>query len=222
MSSVDAPTASAPQPPVSLPAAQSGTHSKTELLTILNIPLQLVRDPGNPDRSESGLRLNYRKYQACINAIQTLASMVTAGKWSGRRPSETELVELFASKSMWHSHFKKLFSRVPQYPQMQKWLKGEEDAPDDYDIWGVEKTNYTFKDLSTWLEEKERKGKGKAAKEKKGKTKREEKKRKVKDDKGKDGDDTERDGSGDTGRDGKGKKGEKGSKKHNTRSSGGK
>jgi hypothetical protein len=146
--------------------------------------------------------------------------MVTEGTWIGKRPSETEIVELFASKSMWHSHFKKFFSKVPQYPLMQKWLKGEEDAPEDFEIWGEEKTSYNFKDLSTWLEEKAKKGKGKAEKERRGKNK------EGREGKGKGRDDKEKKEDDNGGTEEKGKKKKKkdenSSKKHNTRSSGGK
>jgi hypothetical protein len=121
--------------PTSQPAAQSQTLSKTELLTLLNIPQQLARDSGSQECGEQGLRFNYQKYQACLNAVHKLGQMVKDGQWPGRKPSETEVVELFVSKSMWYSHFKKLFSKVPRYPQMQKWLKGGEDAPEEYELW---------------------------------------------------------------------------------------
>ena len=53
---------------------------------------------------------------------------------------------------------------------MQMWLEEGDNAPDDMELWGMEKTSYTFNDLAEYLESQDRmkakKGKGK---EKKGK-----------------------------------------------------
>lgn len=44
---------------------------------------------------------------------------------------------------------------------MVEWLENGPDKPDDVDVWGVEKSNYTFKDLIDYLEQAKGKGKGK-------------------------------------------------------------
>ena len=66
---------------------------------------------------------------------------------------------------------KKLFSKIAQYPDMQKWLRGDDDAHPSYDIWGEEKGSYTWGDLAQWLEEKGKNGKTKQGKVKEGKKK---------------------------------------------------
>ncbi|KAM6492665.1 hypothetical protein JOM56_012389 [Amanita muscaria] len=137
--------------------AYGGILSRIEIISLLKIPQQLVRDFGIKEHQDVGMKFQYRKYQACLAATQTLSSMVAAGTWPGRRPSDTDIVELFVSKSMWHSHFKKMFSRIPRFPLMQKWLRGDDDAPDDLTVWGEERTIYTFKDLSVWLDRMEKK-----------------------------------------------------------------
>ena len=73
-----------------------------------------------------------------------------------------ELVELFVSKSFWHSHVNKYCSQVSDHPLMVEWLENGEDKPFDLDVWGVEKSNYTFKDLIAYLEQVKKKGKRKA------------------------------------------------------------
>jgi hypothetical protein len=102
-------------------------------------------------------------------------SMGSAGEWGSiRRPSETEIVELFIGKTMWHSHFRRIFPRVPNYPDMLKWLREDDDAPASIDIWGEERTSVALKELREWMDSEDRKfsdkGKGKAKVEyKKGK-----------------------------------------------------
>ena len=52
---------------------------------------------------------------------------------------------------------------------MVEWLENEEDKPENIDMWGVEKSNYTFKDLIGYLEQAKEKGKGKEKSRKKSK-----------------------------------------------------
>ena len=82
--------------------------------------------------------------------------------WVGDKLTAVELVELFVSKSFWHSHVKKYCSQVSDHPLMVEWLENGEDKPSDLDVWGVEKSNYTFKDLIAYLKQAEKKGKKKA------------------------------------------------------------
>ncbi|KAK2464061.1 hypothetical protein APHAL10511_003931 [Amanita phalloides] len=66
---------------------------------------------------------------------------------------------------MWDSHLHKLFKNLADYPEMQMWLEGGDDAPDDVELWGTEKTSYTFSDLGAYMEKEDKtrakKGKGK-------------------------------------------------------------
>lgn len=165
------------QPTPKLKGKSSDTHAamhldaeyRDELVHIFNIPAHLLRDS---DRVEGGLQLYYKKYQTCIQAISTAERLTNAGEWVIRRPSDTEIVELFIGKTMWHSHLKRIFPRVPKYPEMQKWLNEEEDALSIIDLWGEEKNSFSFKDLVAWMEEKDNKAKKKG----KGKEKAENKK----------------------------------------------
>jgi hypothetical protein len=40
---------------------------------------------------------------------------------------------------------------VAEYGDMVAWLEGGEDAPSDVEVWGVEKGQYGFGDLSLYL-----------------------------------------------------------------------
>ena len=93
------------------------SHFKTDLMTRLNIPLNLA------DRTDNSLHFAYLKYKAFLEANSTLASLCASGEWEGKKPSVTDLIEIFQSKSMWHSHHAKAFSRVADYPEMVSWLE---------------------------------------------------------------------------------------------------
>jgi hypothetical protein len=135
---------------------------RSELVEILGIPRYLLRDK----KQDMGLQMHYKRYKACLQALSTAESISSAGDWAIRKPSDTEIIELFIGKTMWHSHLKKLFSRVPKYPEMAQWLDEDEDALPDMEVWGEEKSTFVFKDLQRWLEDKEavtrRKSKGRA------------------------------------------------------------
>lgn len=45
---------------------------------------------------------------------------------------------------------------------MLEWLENGEDRPSNLDVWGQEKSNYTFKDLDAYLQQAEGKGEKKA------------------------------------------------------------
>ena len=125
---------------------------KRDLMTRLDIPLALA------DRTDGSLHIGYQKYKAFLQASKTLATLCNAGQWQGKRPSATDLIEIFQSKSMWHAHHAKAFSRVSGYPEMVLWLEKDKDAPSDVGLWGYEKSTYNFKDLFAYLEDQDKLG----------------------------------------------------------------
>jgi hypothetical protein len=152
-------------------------------------------DPELSDRSNKGLIWCYKKYKAFNAAVQTMDQLSKQGKWPlAKKPSHTELVEIFLSKSYWHSHVAKPFAIVARYPQMVAWLEREDGgSPSDFEVWHLQKSEYGFKELKEWLandgtldkaakrrleQAKEKaKGKGKEKKEKEKKGKEKEKER---------------------------------------------
>lgn len=111
----------------------------------LNIPAHLA------DRKDFSLGVGYQKYLGFLQAKKTLDTMVQEGRWTGKTPTTTDLIEIFISKSMWHEHYRTNFKNVAQYPLMVQWLEGGDNKPGDLEVWGIAKTSYTFKDLSAWL-----------------------------------------------------------------------
>ena len=136
--------------------------SRETILGLLHIPAHLA---DRADRADRGLRVAYQKYKDYLEACQTYEKMLADGTWLGKKLSSVDLIELFVSKSYWHSHFKPNFSKLSDYPLMVGWLeKDSEDLVSNLEVWGVEKASYNFKDLHAWLEQRKGKKKVKVTK----------------------------------------------------------
>lgn len=134
-------------PSYSGPSIASSPHSfKDELISHLHIPSHLV------GAGDGSLRFAYQKYKAVLVAVSTYNAMSSSGTWTIKRPTRTDIVGLFISKSFFHSHYKRYFSKVGEYEEMVAWLDEKEDRLSDLEVWGVEKSLYTFTDLAAWLE----------------------------------------------------------------------
>ena len=79
-------------------ATPFASDSKEAILTSLGIPTHLC------DHSDHGLQISYKKYKAHLEACNTYNQMVSEGSWLGNKLTAVDLVELFVSKSFWHSH----------------------------------------------------------------------------------------------------------------------
>ena len=60
------------------------------------------------------------------------------------------------SKSGYFHRLSQLFPKVVEGSEMEKWLEGGEDAPEDSDVWGDKKPS--FKNLKEILGGKKKKG----------------------------------------------------------------
>lgn len=156
-------TASTPHPPVSQAIGQHGDLSKNELIAILNIPEHLTKTI-----KSAGLRINFAKYKACLQAQETVTQKMKDGSWPQgvKKPTSTMIIELFVSRSYWHTYMTPAFHDISHYPLLKEWLEDLEGGPADADVWGVVQTSYGFSDLR---KEKERRqqpttGKGRGVK----------------------------------------------------------
>jgi hypothetical protein len=141
-----------------------------QLIDILGIDRELS------DRSKKGLKWCYEKYKGFNAAVQTMDQLSKQGKWpSGvMKPNQTELIEIFMSKSYWHAYVVKTFALVAPHPQMVAWLEDDSDGLSDFDVWHKQKSEYGFKELKDWLRndgtlDKLAKGKLEKSKREKGK-----------------------------------------------------
>jgi len=132
--------------PVTTSTSSPVDSFKSQLISLLGIPAHLVT--GSRDVS---LPVAYQKFKAFLLACETLKGMVGNGTWTIRKPTQIELMELFVSKSFYHSHFRPNFTKVAEYPEMVKWLEGQLDVV-AVDVWGFQRESYSFSDLKVWLE----------------------------------------------------------------------
>lgn len=149
----------------------TSNYNAKAILALLGIPEHLS------DREDHGLQVAYQKYKGFLEASQTYKSMVAKGTWIGPKLNGTQLIELFVSKSFYHSHYTKILSRISSNPQNElliQWLEASpEDRPNDLEVWGYEKPSYKYSDLEELLDKNERNTlkKGKGVKKDKGKGK---------------------------------------------------
>jgi len=141
------------------------TSYSTKLMVHLDIPSALT------DRAQRSLHHSYAKYKAFLAAIPILEMKWEKGELPyQRKPTNEQVIETIQSKSFWYEYIRKYFPRVAGYSEMVAWLENAEGAPSDFEVWGVEKTQYGFVDLEVWLrnegkglvlEEKSSKARGK-------------------------------------------------------------
>jgi len=127
----------------------------------LNIPEQLAQNIKN-----AGLKLNYAKYKACLQAQETLTQKIKQGTWPAgiKKPTSTDIITLFVSKTSWHSFMTPAFHDISHYPLLKEWLEDENGGPSDADVWGTEQSSYSFPDLQKEKERRKQQTKGKGKK----------------------------------------------------------
>ncbi|KAF8238234.1 hypothetical protein L208DRAFT_1213958, partial [Tricholoma matsutake] len=100
------------------------------------ILIQLGVSPDLSDRSDGSLCQAYEKYKAYLQAYKTYGEMMSNKSWVGDKLMGADIIQLFILKSFFHSHYKKLFSKVSNYLDLVDWLEGDPGAPSDEDLWG--------------------------------------------------------------------------------------
>ena len=134
-----------PPPYSTNPATDPATAQKIKLAGLLNLPTHCVGSG-----KDATLRVAFEKYHAVLAATQIYETMVAAGTWMVKKLTKSEIIELVVSKSFYFSHYHPCFSKVSEYPNMVAWLENS-DEMDDFEVWGVWKDDYIFKDLEFWL-----------------------------------------------------------------------
>ena len=141
---------------------------------LVQIANALEVDPALTHRTDSSLKMYYKKYNAWNSVVAEMDRLKSANQWTLPDISNTELINLFVKRAFWHSHIKKAFKDIHNYGIMVEWLErnDDDDEPSDLQVWHLEKSHYTFKDLGVWKAEgtldkdyqrrQKEKGKGKA------------------------------------------------------------
>ena len=136
-----------------------------EIMTTLDMDQGLVSNKG----ARVSLETAWKRYTTIIKAI----SRVGDADWvSGKKPTDSEVIGVYSSKSVFYDQ-SKVLQHVRLHPEMVEWLEGSDLDADRVEettsLWGFYKASYALKDLEKWLEQKqresrtERKGKGKAS-----------------------------------------------------------
>ncbi|KAF8879446.1 hypothetical protein BD779DRAFT_1446858, partial [Infundibulicybe gibba] len=95
-----------------------------------------------------------KKYKAYLAALQEHQRLSSPDDWSGSRPPARDIVEVFFSRSMFYSHYRKFFAGISHYPMMYTWLEQEGKGPlTNLEVWGVNLTSssYKFSHLEAWI-----------------------------------------------------------------------
>ena len=80
-------------------AAYAVDPFKSQLIDLLNVPAHLTGSGDVP------LQVAYQKYKAFLVACLTFDSIVAGRTCTIKRPSQMDLIELFVSRSYFHSHY---------------------------------------------------------------------------------------------------------------------
>ena len=135
-----------------IPDTQSYSSEVTKDPQLVQIANALEVDPALTHRNDSSLRMWYKKYNAWNDVVAKLEQLKLANQWTLPDTGRTELINIFAKRAYWHSHIKKAFKDIHNYELMVQWLERDDndDTPSDMDVWNLEKSHYTFKDLGIW------------------------------------------------------------------------
>ena len=88
--------------PVTHPTPSGEDSFAAGILSQLGIPAHMA------DRDDRGLHVAYEKYKAYPEACRAYKKKVADGSWTGCKLTGVDLIQLFISKSFWHSHYKPL------------------------------------------------------------------------------------------------------------------
>ncbi|KAG6912771.1 hypothetical protein DXG01_012276, partial [Tephrocybe rancida] len=61
---------------------------------------------------------------------KTLEASIAAGTWVGKKPSGTDMIELFTSRSMWFDSYRPNFNKIHDHPSMVEWLEDGKEPKD--------------------------------------------------------------------------------------------
>jgi len=134
-------------PGTDIPIPAEPQTLQQQIIAYLNISAMLTSRPKFVE-----IRVAYAKYLGVLSAQKDMNHMIADGIWPFKVLNADTLVEIFVSKSVWYSHYIKIFPRAQKFPELLKWLESGEGAPSGGSIFGVEKQTYTFKDLKNVLE----------------------------------------------------------------------
>jgi hypothetical protein len=131
-------------------AIQLGPMQKILIDTFKISPHLLKRE------KKADFRLTYAKYVAIQKIIVDVGAMERTATWThGQLPTVGDIAQVFMSQSGYFHHHGKLFPKVVNGSDLEKWLQGGEEAPEQSSVWGDK--NPSFKNLEEILGSKKKK-----------------------------------------------------------------
>ncbi|KAF8992084.1 hypothetical protein BDQ17DRAFT_1432642 [Cyathus striatus] len=137
-----------PALPVTLGGGTTSQHMKPSGSTATSYPFELdsvqykIASAFNVSKGlcernvKKDIRISYQKYLAIHDIFAKFPGMIANNIWKEKRPSNDDIIEVFMSKSTYYFYYSNLFSMAPQNPGLDKWLKGDSDAPHTGEVWG--------------------------------------------------------------------------------------
>src|SRR6202050_2921169 len=124
--------------------AETGSKSAIQLGPMQKILIDTFKISAHllEGKKTTDLRLTYAKYLAIQKMILDVGAMERAATWTHQKPTVGDIAEVFMSKSGYFHRLSQLFPKGVDGSEMEKWLEGGEDAPEDSDVWGGKKTHF--------------------------------------------------------------------------------
>ncbi|RDB28249.1 hypothetical protein Hypma_001559 [Hypsizygus marmoreus] len=129
------------QPAASSSHAQSSGETKVkfhapgfleaQIVKALDIPVGLMNIRKND------LLLIFAQYEIVQGAPKRFAQLAKDKVWTEKIPTQGQIIDVFGPRSTYY-HTSGVFSHVFKYPDMQKWLRADSDAPSTKALWGDE------------------------------------------------------------------------------------
>jgi hypothetical protein len=137
--------------------AETGSNSAIQIGPMQKILIDTFKISAHllQRKKTTDLRLTYAKYLAIQKMIEDVGVMERAATWTHEKPTVEDIAKVFMSPSGYFHRPSKLFPKVADGSEMQKWLEGEKDAPAESDVWGDK--NPSFKNLEEILDGKKKK-----------------------------------------------------------------
>ena len=121
------------------PGMEDGDLSNDDrilLASALSVPLHLT-EPTN--RHKGDLQHSYKVWGIIQEAEATRKRILHT---LPKKFTFNDVISLFMSRSAYYKNPDKVFPKLVHHPEMEKWLRNEEDAPSKASVWGATKPTF--------------------------------------------------------------------------------
>jgi len=151
-----------PSTSTSTPTPATDQLSLTPLQSLIKETLE-IPDHLTTNFNRGDIRMAYTRYLAVEDARRRLSKLRANGTWTQKLPTLEEAAGVFFKKTTFFNH-SPIFAKVSNFPLVEQWLLGGEDAPSDSKLWGSKRPTYAKLEELVGLGEKRTKSKKKGKK----------------------------------------------------------